>query len=135
MRRSYSELIRLPTIRERFDYLSLKGEVGDVTFGSRRYLNQGFYQSTTWRNLRQSIIFRDGGCDLGVPGYDIFDRPVIHHINPLTVEQILSNSPALTDPENLITCTHDTHNAIHYGDERLLPREFVERRPGDTKEW
>ena len=92
MRRSYVELMQLEGIRERFDYLSLKGEVGDVTFGSRRYLNQGFYRSPTWRRLRQQIIFRDGGCDLAVPGYDIAERGVIHHINPLTIEQIMNNS-------------------------------------------
>jgi hypothetical protein len=98
-------------------------------------LNQAFYRSPLWRNARDFIIMRDGGCDLGVPGYDIPERGVIHHINPLTVQQIMDNSPALVDPENLILCTHDTHNAIHYGDESLLPREFVPRYEGDTKDW
>lgn len=134
-RRSYAELSQFSTIIDRFNYLSLKGEVGDPTFGSRRYLNQSFYRSPAWRQARDIVIVRDGGCDLGIPGYDIPERGVVHHINPLTVQQIMENSPALTDLNNLILCTHDTHNAIHYGDESLLPREFIPRYEGDTKDW
>ena len=135
MNRSYAELSSLGGLRERFDYLSLQGDVGCPTFGASRYLNQGFYTSREWRDLRQYIIFRDGGCDLAVPDYVIYRRPLIHHINPITEQHILERHPCLLDPENLITTTHDTHNAIHYGDARLLPQEHVERYLGDTKEW
>lgn len=130
--RSYTELLKFFTLRERFDYLSLKGEVGSVTFGSRRYLNQSFYRSREWRDIRHFINVRDNGCDLGVPGFEITYRPTIHHLNPVTQDHIINRDRSLLDPENLITTCHETHNAIHYGDENLLPRPFVERYPGDT---
>jgi hypothetical protein len=135
VRRTYSEVVKLGTLRERFDYLALNGEVGCATFGSARWKNQSFYRSTEWRRLRHQIIYRDGGCDLGVPGFDIHHRPVVHHINPITEDDVINRRYCLVDPENLILTTHDTHNAIHYGDARLLPQPPVERRPGDTKEW
>lgn len=133
--RSYSELRRISTFEERYEYLALRGEVGASTFGFDRYLNQMFYASTQWRHIRHQVIVRDMGCDLGVEGYEINDRIYIHHLNPMTVEDITSGDPRILDPDNLISTTHGTHNAIHYGDERLLPRPLVERRPGDTRLW
>ena len=133
--RRYSELRRLRTIEERFDYLALRSSVGQATFGSERYLNQNFYRSREWKIVRNEVIDRDRGCDLGVEGYEIFDRVIIHHMNPMTIEDIDSGSAAILDPQFLISTTHRTHNAIHYGDERLLPRQLVERTPGDTTLW
>lgn len=133
--RTYSELRRLHTFEDRFKYLALRGQVGAATFGFDRYMNQQFYTSTQWRQMRQRIIARDNGCDLGVEGYEIFDRIYIHHLNPMTVEDIKTGDPSILDPEFLISTTHKTHNAIHYGDERLLPQAPVVRRPGDTKLW
>jgi len=135
MSRSYRELRQLATFEERFRYLSLRGSVGQATFGFDRWINQGFYTSREWRQARDGIIVRDEGCDLGIDGYEIYDRIYIHHINPITLEQLESGDPCLLDPDNLITVTHQTHNAIHYGDERLLPRPLVDRKPGDTKLW
>jgi hypothetical protein len=134
-RRSYSELRRLDTFEERFRYLALRGNVGQSTFGFDRWVNQEFYTSKEWRQARTGIIVRDNGCDLGLDGYEIHSGLYIHHINPITLEQITSGDPCIFDPDNLITVTHRTHNAIHYGDERLLPKPLVERRPGDTKLW
>lgn len=133
--RSYSELRRLHTFEERFRYLSLKGVVGESTFGFDRWVNQAFYTSTEWRNARHQIIVRDYGCDLGIEGYEIHKGLYIHHMNPITLQQIESGDPCVFDPNNLITVSHNTHNAIHYGDERMLPRPLVERKPGDTKLW
>jgi hypothetical protein len=133
--RSYSEVLKLRTFEERFHYLSLRGNVGEATFGFDRYLNQQFYTSKEWRDLRHHIIVRDNGCDLGIDGYEIHDAIYIHHLNPMTVAQIESGDPRILDPDNLISVTHRTHNAIHYGDERLLPGKLIERRPGDTKLW
>lgn len=135
MIRTYSELRRIGTFEERFRYLSLKGQVGSATFGYDRWINQAFYRSRIWRDLRDHIIARDDGCDLGVGGYDIHERIVIHHLNPMTVDDIVEADDAIVDPEFLITTSHKTHNAIHYGDERLLPRPFEPRRRGDTKLW
>jgi hypothetical protein len=135
MLRRYSELEQLETLEERFDYLALNGVVGDRTFGSERFVNQRFYKSYEWRQVRHFVIARDLGCDLGVEGYEIFDRPIIHHMNPMSVEAITHGDVDILDPEFLITCSHRTHNAIHYGDERQLPRQLIERRPGDTKLW
>lgn len=135
MIRTYSELSRYDTLLERFRYLALGGSVGHTTFGFDRYLNQTFYRSREWRSLRRYVIDRDEGCDLGVPGYEIHSRLMIHHMNPISVEQIVKGDPDVFDPEFLITTTHNTHNAIHYGDERQLPRPLVPRRPGDTKLW
>ena len=133
--RTYSELLRLATIKERFDYLALRGTVGESTFGFDRYMNQNFYTSTEWRQLRHYVIVRDNGCDLGIDEYDVNGRLIIHHMNPMAPSNIMNGDPSILDPEFLITTSHDTHNAIHYGDARLLPKPFVERRPGDTKLW
>ena len=135
MIRTYSELSRLSTIEERFSYLSLRGRVGQDTFGFDRYLNQGFYKSREWRHARTIVIARDMGCDLGIEGYEIFDNVYIHHMNPMTADDIKLGNPAILDPEYLIVVTHTTHNAIHYGEETLLRRLPVERRSGDTKLW
>lgn len=135
MIRSYSELRRLSTFEERFKYLSLRGQVGRSTFGFDRYINQKFYTSSQWRHIRQQIIVRDQGCDLGIDGYEIHNRLVIHHMNPLTADEISDGDLSILDPEFLITTTHQTHNAIHYGDEKLLAKPLVVRRPGDTKLW
>jgi len=135
MIKSYSELRRLETFQERYKYLALRGVVGDSTFGFDRYINQQFYTSRQWRQLRDFVIVRDAGCDLAFTGYEIHDRLVIHHMNPMTVSSIQQGNNEILDPEFLITTTHMTHNAIHYGDENLLPKKFVERKPGDTKLW
>jgi len=133
--RSYSELRRLETFEERYRYLQLRGQVGDPTFGFDRYLNQRFYTSKEWRDVRNFVIARDEGLDLGVPGYEIFDKIIIHHMNPMVAEDIVHGNDDILDPEFLITTTHQTHNAIHYGDENLLAKPLVERRPGDTRLW
>lgn len=133
--RTYSELQQLSTIEQRFKYLALRGDVGNSTFGFDRYINQQFYRSRQWRQVREHIIARDLGCDLAVDGYQIHNRLVIHHMNPMQVGDIADGDSSILDPEFLITTTHQTHNAIHYGDEKLLPKPFVERRRGDTKLW
>lgn len=133
--RTYSELRQLQTFKERYNYLSLRGVVGDSTFGFDRWMNQQFYTSTEWKQIRHHVIARDAACDLGIEGHDIFDRPIIHHMNPMTADDITHSDGKILDPEYLITVTHKTHNAIHYGDESLLPQPVVERRPGDTKLW
>lgn len=135
MTRSYSELRSLDTFEDRYRYLSLKGTVASETFGSERYINQEFYRSIEWKRVRRQVIVRDYGCDLGIEGYEIFSGLVVHHMNPMTVEDIVHGDESILDPEFLITTTHQTHNAIHYGDERLIPRLFAERKPGDTKLW
>lgn len=134
-RKTYSELSRFETLEERFRYLALRGRVGESTFGFDRYINQMFYTSNQWRQIRHHVIARDNGCDLGVEGYEIHSRLVIHHMNAMTAVDITHDNEMILDPEFLITTTHQTHNAIHYGDERLLPRPFVPRRRGDTKLW
>lgn len=106
-----------------------------MTFGFDRWVNQRFYRSTEWKQIRHAVIVRDNGCDLGIDGYDIHSRLVIHHMNPMVAGDIIHGDESILDPEYLITTTHNTHNAIHYGDERLLPRPLVERRPGDTQLW
>lgn len=133
--RNYRGLRRLATFEERFDYLSLRSEVGKATFGFERYMNQRFYQSREWKQVRDKVIARDEGCDLGIPGYEIFDRIIIHHIKPMTVEDVEYAHPSILDPDNLISTTHNTHNAIHFGDESLLVKPFKERQPGDTRLW
>lgn len=135
MIRSYSELRRLPDFTTRYKYLQLSGTVGSSTFGFDRHMNQQFYKSAEWRQIRQEVIARDEGMDLGIPGYEIYDRIIIHHMNPMRAEDIIHDSSDILDPEYLITTTHKTHNAIHYGDESLLARPLVERRPGDTRLW
>ncbi len=131
----YSELIRLPTFEERYEYLRLNGVVGKETFGFDRYMNQFFYRSPEWKKIRDLVITRDNGCDLGIPGREIFSRILIHHMNPIEPEDIRSHSEIILDPEYLITTIHDTHLAIHYGDEHQLLQEPVERRPNDTCPW
>lgn len=133
--RTYSELSRLETFEDRFRYLCLAGRVGEATFGWDRWINQKFYTSVQWRQARNYVITRDLGCDLGVAGYEIHSKIYIHHMNPMGVSDITEADPSILDPEFLITTTHRTHNAIHYGDERQLPRQLVERHPGDTKLW
>jgi hypothetical protein len=133
--RRYSELRRIPTFEERFSYLDLRGQVGEQTFGSNRWFNQRFYRSREWRHVRDIVILRDNGCDLGVPGYEIHGRIMIHHMNPVTMEDLTNGTALVLDPEYLITTTQRTHNAIHYGGVSLLPRPIVERKPGDTKLW
>lgn len=133
--RSYSELRRLNTFEERYDYLQLRGEVGKSTFGFDRYMNQRFYTSREWKQIRNQVIARDEGMDLGVDGYEIYDRIVIHHMNPMTVNDIAHGEDSILDPRYLITTTHRTHNAIHYGDRSLLPQPLVERHRGDTRLW
>lgn len=126
---------QIDSFEARYDYLALSAGVGIPTFGFDRHLNQRFYTSRQWRDLRSYVIVRDNGCDLGVPGYEIHDRVYIHHMNPITVEDLTHGNDDVFDPEFLITTTHRTHNAIHYGDESLLPKEFIPRRPNDTKLW
>lgn len=133
--KTYSELVCFETFEDRFRYLSLHGVVGESTFGFDRYINQQFYRSREWKQLRHQVIVRDGGCDLGVEGYDIHGVVLIHHMNPITANDIRHAMDSIFDPNQLITTTHKTHNAIHYGDERQLPRPFVPRRRGDTKLW
>lgn len=133
--KSYSELITLPTFEERFSYLKLDGVVGEETFGYYRYLNQKLYKSIEWRRFKDGIIRRDDGCDLGIPHRDIVSRIILHHINPISKEDILSLSPVLMDPENVICTMLTTHNAIHYGDSNLLIPEPVERTINDTCPW
>lgn len=135
MFRSYNEMLSFPTFKERFEYLKLDGLVGAKTFGYDRYLNQALYMSKEWRDFRRDIIVRDGGCDLGVEGFDIKNRLIVHHINPITLEQIEDRDPMIFDPNNAICVSHMTHEAIHYGDESLLPEDPIVRFSGDTKLW
>lgn len=133
--RCYSELILLSTFEERFEYLRLKGTVGRETFGWDRYLNQRLYQSPEWKRVRTSVVIRDNGNDLACEGYPVVARGQIHHINPLTPEQILDRDPAVFDPENLVLVSLATHNAIHYGVNRLMPNTPIERHPNDQCPW
>lgn len=135
MIKSYDALILLDTIEDRYKYLRIGGGVGYETFGFDRYLNQGFYQSTEWKRVRNEVISRDNGCDLGLEGYEINGRILIHHMNPIRPSQIKFFDPDILNPDFLISCSHKMHNAIHYGDENLLPRRIVERRPNDTIPW
>ena len=133
--KSYRNVILLPTILDRFEYLRIKANVGDPTFGFDRFINQDFYQSREWRQVRMKVIARDEGCDLGMPDYPIGGKVIIHHINPITAEDIENASDLLFDLDNLICVSESTHNAIHFGDETLLPAEPIIRRPGDTCPW
>lgn len=133
--RTYSELITIPTFKERFEYLKLDGAVGMETFGYDRYLNQVLYRSAEWKRLRNEIIIRDNGCDLGCDGFEIHGRILIHHIDPITVDDVLKRRPKVFDPDNLISTTHNTHNAIHYGDADLLVIAPIERSKNDTCPW
>lgn len=133
--RTYRELKRLETFEDRFRYLKLDGSIGDSTFGFDRWINQRFYRSQEWKNLRDFVIVRDNGCDLGIPGYEIQHGLLVHHMNPISVQDIAEFSDIALDPDYLITTSLRTHNAIHYGNEESLPREPVVRRAGDTTLW
>ncbi|BDE87909.1 hypothetical protein CE91St42_23670 [Oscillospiraceae bacterium] len=133
--RTYSELITFPTFEERYQYLRLNGSVGRETFGFDRYMNQFFYRSPEWKKVRNEVIARDNGCDLGVEGREIFGRVLIHHMNPISPEDIRDRSDLLLNPEFLITTVHNTHQAIHYGDESLLILSPIQRARHDTCPW
>lgn len=133
--RRYSEMMQFDTFDERFDYLVLGGQMGVATFGFDRHLNQRFYTSREWRDVRREVIVRDEGRDLAVPGYEIASAPLVHHVNPMTVEDVVAHSAWIFDPEFLVTTTTLTHNAIHFGDKSTLPTPFVERTPNDTRLW
>lgn len=133
--RTYSELSRLKSFKDRYMYLKLGGVVGDETFGFDRFVNQIFYKSKEWKAIRDYVIVRDGGRDLGVSGHEVYGKILIHHMNPISQKDIEDRSKFLLDPEYLITTMHDTHNAIHYGDEKLLPVAPVVRRKNDTCPW
>lgn len=136
MDKCYSDLIKLPTLVERYEYLRTFSKVGEETFGGQRMLNQMLYQKNElWKSVRRKVIIRDNGFDLGLEGYSIVGKIIVHHINPLTKEQLLNFDPCIFDEENLISCSHNTHNAIHYGDKSLLPQDPIERRPFDTCPW
>lgn len=134
MNRCYSELIKLPTFEERFKYLKLGGEVGKDTFGFDRWINQRFYKSAEWKRARRDVIIRDEGQDLGMDGYDLHDAIYVHHMNPILPKDIVDAEEWILNPEFLICVSFNTHQAIHYGDEDLLPK-IIERRPNDTCPW
>lgn len=133
--RTYSDLVRLETFEERFEYLSLRGVVAESTFGFDRWMNQRFYRSREWKQMRSYVIVRDRGCDLGVLGREIHADLLVHHMNPVTTRAVYENENWILDPEYLVTTSKRTHNAIHYGDADLLPKTLVERRSGDTRLW
>ena len=133
--RSYSELRNFDSFEDRFEYLKLGGTVGHSTFGFDRYVNQAFYNSSEWKTIRQHVIIRDNGCDLGIRGYEINGALLVHHINPMEIDDVVHREDWILNPEFLITTTQDTHNAIHYGDKSLLRKKFIERKPGDTRLW
>lgn len=135
MIRRYRDLAALTTLEDRYAYLKLGAAVGDVTFGHERWMNQRFYTSSEWKNVRHHIIARDLGCDLGIRGHEVFGRIYIHHMNPMTVEDIRDGNDDILNPEYLIAVSHRTHNAIHYGDQTQLPQPITDRRPGDTILW
>jgi len=133
--RTYKELSQLTTFEERYEYLKLGGIVGERTFGFDRWVNQGFYHSSEWRIVKRHVIVRDNGCDLGVPGYELYQDLLVHHMNPFRIRDLERNAEEILDPEFLITTSLRTHNAIHYGDESQLPKAPIERKRGDTKLW
>lgn len=133
--RTYTELRRIASFEDRFKYLAVHSSIGVATFGFERWLNQAFYTSSVWRTCRHLVIVRDRGCDLGVEGYEVHDKVIVHHMNPVTVQQVEDRDPSIFDPEFLISVSHNTHNAVHYGNEKLLAKPLVERRPNDTKLW
>ena len=134
--RTYSELLKLKTFRERYEYLKLDGTVGEETFGFDRYINQMFYKSEEWKRIRNYVITRDNGCDLGISDRKIVDSVIlVHHMNPITKEDIINKNEILLDPEYLITTIKPTHDAIHYGDESLLAEDLVIRSKNDTCPW
>lgn len=133
--KTYSELKKLKTFEERFEYLKEPGTVGEETFGFDRYANQALYNSREWKKVRDKVIIRDNGCDLGIEGREIPKDILVHHLNPISVVQIINRDPLIFDPENLITTSHRTHNAIHYGDKDQLLSNPTERSKGDTCPW
>lgn len=133
--RSYEALIKIPTFEERFEYLKLSSKIGEATFGYERYLNQAFYGSPEWKAFRRQVIIRDNGCDLACEDHDIVGKVIIHHINPITPEEIESASPLLMDFDNVVCVSYNTHQAIHYGDASLLPKDYIPRTPNDMCPW
>ena len=133
--RTYSELIQILDYYDRFEYLKIGGKIGFETFGYDRYLNQILYASPEWRNFRDAIIIRDNGCDIAMPGFEIYDRLTVHHLNALTKEDILNRDPKIFDPENVVCVSHNTHMAIHYGSRDLLPQPIIVRTQNDTCPW
>lgn len=133
--RTFTELDEIDSFEGRFEYLSVDAVVGRETFGHERYLNQHFYRSPEWRRARNEVIERDNGCDMAMPGFEIFSRIIVHHMNPMTIRDVEYGNPDIVNPEYLISVTHDTHNAIHFGDRSLLKLPIVERRPNDHIEW
>lgn len=135
MNKRYSDLILLEKFEDRFEYLKIKGYVGEITHGGHRYLNQQLYSSPRWQRLRKQIIIRDGGCDLACPDRPIHGKIVIHHINPISVDDLIRQAGIIFDPENLITVSYNTHEAIHYGDIDLIPKDYIPRTENDTCPW
>jgi hypothetical protein len=133
--RTYSELIKLPTLQERYEYLATGSLVGDITFGGGRWLNQALYNSPEWRDFRREVIIRDNGNDLAMDGYEIHGKIIVHHLNPITKDDILMRRKCVFSFENVVCCSLKTHNAIHYGDEDQLPQDPIIRRPNDTIPW
>jgi hypothetical protein len=133
--RSYQEMKRFITHEERFDYLKLRASVGESTFGFDRWINQNFYRSAQWKHTRNVVIARDMGLDMGVEGFEIYDKVIVHHMNPMRPEDIDDGDPDILNPEYLVCVAHRTHNAIYFGDKSLLPQPLIERKPGDTKLW
>lgn len=134
-RRSYTELIKIIEFEDRLRYLSLSGIVGDTTFGGHRHLNQTLYQTEKWKSTRREVIYRDEGCDLAHEDYTIHGSIYIHHLNPITIDDILEERPCVFDLNNLVCTSFRTHNAIHYGNEKLVPKKYTERRKNDTCPW
>lgn len=139
MTKTYSELIKLNTLEERYNYLKICSQIGIETFGNSRYLNQMFYNSSEWKTFRNRIILRDNGCELGLPGYEIAGKIYIHHLNPITIEDVLERSPCVIDPDNAVCVSLDMHNCIHYGKDfqlmQLAKYQIAERKPNDTCPW
>lgn len=135
MDKSYTEMLRYSTLLDRYNYLKLDGQVGQETFGFSRYLNQVLYCSNEWKRFRREVIIRDNGCIFGLEGYDIKSRLIVHHINPITLEQIEERDPMVFSMDNVVCVSHEVHEAIHYGDKSLLPQEPIERKPFDTCPW
>lgn len=133
--RSYKELIKIPTFFERYEYLRCHSAIGIETFGSNRFINQQFYNSVEWKQIRYKVIVRDDGCDLAMPDRPIYGKIYIHHMNPLLLTDIVQHSDSMFDIDQLICCSFETHNAIHYGDKSLLVKDIEERKPGDTIPW
>lgn len=135
MSKSYSELITIPTFEDRVQYLLTHSGVAEPTFASQRWANQAFYHSAVWQRIRRDIIVRDNACDLAFPGHEVAGQFLIHHINPITIDDLVNSAPSVTDPDNLVVVSLATHNLIHYGTVQKEHFQEVERAPGDTKLW